>query len=528
MSGGEKESNRCYRQPNIVVIDEAQQFLNDIDIGIPKFNYFPHFQEFLKNKWDRHRIFGILVETGCRAPKYVPPRLPDPSAKFLAQQYHEFQPFILMATLDIKKIPGRLCADTKVKDSLPCHFEKWNYLRSPIHGNEWQDITYLCQLGRPVWGNSWTKKHALIALYSEDRSRNMTYESSLAIMFCRLGGLFAPTSQVGPTLVAKHMATLLDIDNRSGSMLCGYISDPFLANAAKVLWRRSNEKLLILYFIPAMQRAFLDGVVSEVHRGDCVARIILLVLVDNLQDTNGWVDLAVFLQHFYPKNAKHLYNLKTPKGAKIGFCHFVIMSVNIEQETIAYLGQRLAAAMLTAYHPGDKLLIPYWYTDENKSVVWSYILVRVLNHEICPEKHKIQEELHPDFVFSQNSNFKDNFDHSKVISICMCLGCGNNSTSIGYTEKPNPASSAATPQNTLRQTLMLRIDPSMNNPLQQPAAPILQNNEEKKVPLIWRCGAQYAPNFSYRCALHLEKLLRCTLSVNSWQKDRFNPTRTDG
>lgn len=304
----------------------------------------------------------------------------------------------------------------------------------------WKESDYITYLGRPLWRNHADLNVFTFAASKIAKGRDDTPSSKRAIILSRLGLFLNPVGSQTSDLVANHMATLVAVNNERSCFLATYVSEPVLAIGASQWWKDDEYMKLILQ---ELQTALLQNVVLEVVRGEMVACIVILMVMDHLMEksrnspTCDWHSLGAFLQGLYhqvdPKRLRLLPEVKDsgaeaadgerphtaapaaatkeedgnegpsfniPFNAKVCVTHFIQWRRDFVYEDLEILAKRRAGCIMKKNQDGADLLFPAWWNGRDNSTLWGAILIQVKNRVDWVNMSEVGYKICPSYVFT--------------------------------------------------------------------------------------------------------------------------------
>ncbi|KAH9255212.1 hypothetical protein BASA81_006652 [Batrachochytrium salamandrivorans] len=264
---------------------------------------------------------------------------------------------------------------------------------------------------------------------------NASRDGLLAAVLVRVAVSISAQSRVSERLVASHMGTLLSVSFDRESLLVTYLSEPALAAAASLLWRKHLPSLLSTLREALVCGAVSAGPVSVGPAGEIAAQVALLVAFDSLCGEDSGLKrtkpLADFLEALLPADsqlkAAEFIPEEHRKGAQVSVLQFVQLPVNFEftEAVLKELHARQTACVLPPDQAG--LLVPYALPDDK----YSFVLVQVENWAV--DFAETLRKLDPEFVFGGRHVFAK----KPCVRVCLQLG-DHRIAKRGSHEDPNP------------------------------------------------------------------------------------------
>lgn len=166
----------------------------------------------------------------------------------------------------------------------------YEMLRNP------QLFKFLCTLGHGIWSSLPFDAVVEIAKSKVVNGCEMSKDYVISLWMIRTGMAANPLSVETGTLVANHMATLLDVSDDLRRLIVTYPSEPILAIAARELMKELSGDHLFLKLKNKMEAVNVDkGKVAELFAGMMVLRLIDSTPSFNRR-CNNHVDYAVRLR----------------------------------------------------------------------------------------------------------------------------------------------------------------------------------------------------------------------------------------
>ncbi|KAH9251323.1 hypothetical protein BASA81_010734 [Batrachochytrium salamandrivorans] len=292
------------------------------------------------------------------------------------------------------------------------------------------------KLGRPLVAEHAAKPNYLQQkLLGASSFDNASRDGLLAAVLVRVAVSISAQSRVSERLVASHMGTLLSVSFDRESLLVTYLSEPALAAAASLLWRKHLPSLLSTLREALVCGAVSAGPVSVGPAGEIAAQVALLVAFDSLCGEDSGLKrtkpLADFLEALLPADsqlkAAEFIPEEHRKGAQVSVLQFVQLPVNFEftEAVLKELHARQTACVLPPDQAG--LLVPYALPDDK----YSFVLVQVENWAV--DFAETLRKLDPEFVFGKGHVFAK----KPCVRVCLQLG-DHRIAKRGSHEDPNP------------------------------------------------------------------------------------------
>lgn len=364
-----------------------------------------------------HRLFAILTDTKVTIPNVVSCKPVSSSYRPNPDENNGFHPYFLLLTQDAFK-----------KSSQQSFTEDWSF----------------ANCGRPLWKALYqepSKSGSKMISYAAQllpQSRNCLINDELAllaIMICRTGVYLSPQSSTASDLL-KYMATLVLSDNSHEYLLVTYLSDPVLTIASAKLWYDKEQKgLLASRGLPLLRRKLVQGAVVESKVGELVARLLLLIGMDNTsclsndKIINGydgkWYKVSEFMERCFG-----IKGCLAGEAAYIGFSHF-IPSVNepTTYQELRDLLYRRGACCLPSGKTGADLLIPFWKKTQGEPLI-SYVVVKIENRNKQMIDEDVRSILSPSQCFSRKSEFLEPLTDVILIVLLVGLPCQEQSRPV--------------------------------------------------------------------------------------------------
>ncbi|KAH9256304.1 hypothetical protein BASA81_005525 [Batrachochytrium salamandrivorans] len=264
---------------------------------------------------------------------------------------------------------------------------------------------------------------------------NASRDGLLAAVLVRVAVSISAQSRVSERLVAFHMGTLLGVSFDRESLLVTYLSEPALAAAASLLWRKHLPSLLSTLREALVCGAVSAGPVSVGPAGEIAAQVALLVAFDSLCGEDSGLKrtkpLADFLEALLPADsqvkAAEFIPEEHRKGAQVSVLQFVQPPANFKltEAVLKELHARQTACVLPPDQGG--LLVPYALPDDK----YSFVLVQVENWAV--DFAETLRKLDPKFVFGGRHVFAK----KPCVRVCLQLG-DHRIAKRGSHEDPNP------------------------------------------------------------------------------------------
>lgn len=412
----------------VLVIDNARILLEDTGDGIE--TKMGKLFRFLSDIWATHPVFTILVDSDIRIANISSSR--QQVGKNPGVYGFSYNPFVLSCI-------ERLNSDDPLDDDMKLEFMRnidkshrtdWITIASDevwqriIHGNksqmDWIKLSSLRSFGRPLWRLHTYNKGNQKMFPNRGFLKNLSMAHRLAALFCRTGTMMSLECEFAKTLVADHMAVVLDSDTMNCSQHVGFVSDPFLALIAREAWKQYG--FLEMDLLPAARYAFASRIVEKRILVNFEARILILCILDQLSQEKDecWSKLVDFLKVF----DKTIKFDTIPEDAQISILQFLQYSKQITANDLKDLLERRAGALWK-----NVILLPYWYTKE--SIKYGYILIQ--QHELGSASNLSQlfENLEPKNVFpADNSLIHEKYTNT---SCSIIMNLSSNTTTVAST-----------------------------------------------------------------------------------------------
>jgi len=224
-------------------------------------------------------VFAVLVDTNPQIADWGPS----------GSKRRSFPPFVLTHTMDV------MLSRPRSAEAAP-----FDYKTSVLEDDKAWDV--LVSMGRPLWRNYHTSAMngaASLAIYTAARMLlggldptdvgSYTEGPSVkgvASMLCRPGLRPQSSSVFASQAVADLMAVLHYVGDTRDVCVCGYVTEPVLALGATHLWY-GVEQALEKFVLPQLRELLMRGVLEVDNVGDVVARIVLLLAMDEASSMDG-------------------------------------------------------------------------------------------------------------------------------------------------------------------------------------------------------------------------------------------------
>eukprot|EP01119_Soliformovum_irregulare_P025768 TRINITY_DN962_c0_g1_i2.p1 TRINITY_DN962_c0_g1~~TRINITY_DN962_c0_g1_i2.p1 ORF type:complete len:800 (-),score=95.97 TRINITY_DN962_c0_g1_i2:1265-3664(-) len=346
----------------IFAVDEARSLLVSLN---GQDNYFRIWRRTLArlsyhNQSQCRRLFSLVTDTSSQISNFTSPNERDPSYRTrTTKNLINFQPFIQLTTVDLF-----VSAD---ENNLPA--EK------------------ALRLGRPLWNSLYKSglseliETAGIKLRCGQEWKYLAGEdienAHIALLGSRFALEVAPKSKIASSLVANNMATLLFVSETRESIYATYISEPVLAEAAAKEMEDVERRVASLNHLI---RSIFIGDINAGAVGELTARLLLQSAYDRcihqLKDQRKNSDSVrakpilysdntlITLHQFFTKMCgDEKIKLSFPK-AFVCFTHWIMITVDPDQEMLRRGWNRRLAFILKANNEGTDLFIPFKNSNE--------------------------------------------------------------------------------------------------------------------------------------------------------------------
>ncbi|KAI9994742.1 hypothetical protein PInf_011573 [Phytophthora infestans] len=430
----------------VLVVDEARSLLNEkadpgaLTVKVNDFRLLRRALALVNNRIGAEGgIFGVFVDTSPKISdsesEVRPSFASDPSSRNYTNSTGDatFPPFVLTHTMDThwreyylklnesNQREGRKSDDDDMtgggqvetlSEEAELKAEIAAY-KAIVTGSENDAWNALLRMGRPMWWSTFTDRDGLSQAsfgdlvteaanklllgndFKQEASYNEKTMFGVASMLCRLGVRPYSTSTLASQVVADFMAVLAYVKFESEGYLSSYASDPVLALGAISVWHFLEDGLS-KYILPQLKKLILDEALETGGIGEMVARIVLLlamdqcvmgdrsksqgqfVSVESFLNVMGCDEIEVYIEGMLPGNKEKLNEWKSEwKDWRMGFTHFIQLQAEPNEDTLWYLLGRRAAGIFPRNQLGADLMIPvFWNKDGEKERV-SFMLIQV-------------------------------------------------------------------------------------------------------------------------------------------------------
>ncbi|KAI9994745.1 hypothetical protein PInf_011576 [Phytophthora infestans] len=430
----------------VLVVDEARSLLNEkadpgaLTVKVNDFRLLRRALALVNNRIGAEGgIFGVFVDTSPKISdsesEVRPSFASDPSSRNYTNSTGDatFPPFVLTHTMDThwreyylklnesNQREGRKSDDDDMtgggqvetlSEEAELKAEIAAY-KAIVTGSEDDAWNALLRMGRPMWWSTFTDRDGLSQAssgdlvteaanklllgndFKQEASYNEKTMFGAASMLCRLGVRPYSTSTLASQVVADFMAVLAYVKFESEGYLSSYASDPVLALGAISVWHFLEDGLS-KYILPQLKKLILDEALETGGIGEMVARIVLLlamdqcvmgdrsksqgqfVSVESFLNVMGCDEIEVYIEGMLPGNKEKLNEWKSEwKDWRMGFTHFIQLQAEPNEDTLWYLLGRRAAGIFPRNQLGADLMIPvFWNKDGEKERV-SFMLIQV-------------------------------------------------------------------------------------------------------------------------------------------------------
>lgn len=364
--------------PNwLFVFDEARALLVPPSTD-PAVSHFRFLRRAFASRFMSMGVVAVFSDTLSRISNFAPTTDIDPSARIVSSSRRNgkgtdlFAPFFVLATCDV-------LAETTPPASLAQALE-------PRH---------LLSLGRPIWkayfndmikrGGETVAVVSSILWFANGKlcpPEASLVVSAMACLSCRLLLNVCPGDQLAVTLVWSHMATCVGVSPERDRLVVRYPSEPILAEAAAFQWYQFTSSLG--KYLDELLRLMQTGTIDAGHRGELVARLMLLLAFDRycLNDSaspfkfSRPVPLVGFLDSLF--GAQEWKLPSELNKAAVCFTHFEFLDCIPSRELLEKALFRCAALICKQNAPIIDLIIPLLLGDK---VTVSAVVVQVKNHQ---------------------------------------------------------------------------------------------------------------------------------------------------
>ncbi|KAI9994736.1 hypothetical protein PInf_011567 [Phytophthora infestans] len=454
----------------VLVVDEARSLLNEkadpgaLTVKVNDFRLLRRALALVNNRIGAEGgIFGVFVDTSPKISdsesEVRPSFASDPSSRNYTNSTGDatFPPFVLTHTMDThwreyylklnesNQREGRKSDDDDMtgggqvetlSEEAELKAEIAAY-KAIVTGSENDAWNALLRMGRPMWWSTITDRDGLPQassgvlvteaanklLLGNDLKQEASYNEKtmfgVASMLCRLGVRPYSTSTLASQVVADFMAVLAYVKFESEGYLSSYASDPVLALGAISVWYFLEDGLS-KYILPQLKKLILDEALDTGGIGEMVARIVLLlamdqcvmgdrskshgqfVSVESFLNVMGCDETEVYIEGMLPGNKETFNEWKSEwKDWRMGFTHFIQLQAEPNEDTLWYLLGRRAAGIFPRSQLEADLMIPvFWNKDGEKERV-SFVLIQVKSRFPKDDgfSQAASKKLSPGFVF---------------------------------------------------------------------------------------------------------------------------------
>jgi len=442
-----------FQKKVIFVIDEASDLLKKYtNDNVSYFRSLRRAMRMFKHQ-TKHLLF-VVMATYSSISQLSPETSADPSNKYhpinMEKTNEPLDPFLLMATYSVHND----CSTIMSQSVEEC-------LTPPS----------LFFMGRPLWhaysGPGKLKDMSLVDFALEKLllvnsgedppgPLNLKPLQRLALLASRLCLSISPTTLYASSLVAGHMARADAVSRDRLALTVSYPSEPVLAIASRDYTRAHLEAGVTAVLLTTVTELLANGAVSKGHRGEVVARFLLLWAMD--QQMNCYfrvreVELVEFLNAFSRDGqvvpTKEWSTNKTNDlfkelmSATVCFTHFVYLSKNptvpITQDLLRYAYRRTAALAVDEGRKGIDLIIPLRLGETNDFIG---LVIQVKNvkedrmNTFRKESNDItHEKLNPTFFLEKHelTTFPKKWRDVQWPSILLAVGSDESSSAEAIT-----------------------------------------------------------------------------------------------
>ena len=310
----------------------------------------------------QHQAFAIMLDTTSAVADFLPEMERDPSSRPLIEGLKLMPPFYLLDTID----------DTITVATPPRSIE------------EMYCGQRLLQLGRPLFRSyiqagdlSFFSTHlitlkntAAAKLAGGEFPRVVQMTDALSVLSCRVCVDIVPTNHIASQLVASYMRFCVFVSESRQYLFTIAPSEPFLVDVATDLMYQNG---CLVKLIKQLSDAMRCGVVDGGSRGELVARLLLILAVDQAIKQSLWkqelshtcpVTVELFFDHLFGADA-----LSKPvcsstdqrelfKRGLIFFTHFIPVYYKPRRQHLLHALTRGAAIICERNNQGVDIIIP--------------------------------------------------------------------------------------------------------------------------------------------------------------------------
>ena len=400
---------------NFFVFDEARAFISDSsDLNHTLFSYLRYSFSFLDAAAGINMFMGILLDTLSRVSDFQPSdydasmRIPGKGTKLLDPYFAINTNDLYFTGIDLEKLTIAISSndvtsyqEAALPRSINCKLKNSNWM---VQQTGWRMALGFMAMGRPLWFSyllgslnagiriehnllnitqksiSFVKGLTVAKLDNRLKGNDFTDEMKTSMLSLVLGCRLKLNAVIAEKMISDLMASCFYISKTRNTIMCGYSSEPILADGAlRLLNGKDMCGFVQNNLISAIKEDAKGGCIDQGEVGEVLARYILIQAVYHSQIINKsnttlcGVSVLTFLNAFVTDPMKAMADIDSVLlSGTLLFNHFIPAEEFVGISDIYKYYARGAAILCKTNNPGVDFIIPIKLENG-----FSFVLVQV-------------------------------------------------------------------------------------------------------------------------------------------------------